>query len=472
MITFDTLPLGALKPSERLEFDLWSGANSLPLNNQRLLLIAQKLSTGLAEALKPIQLGPTSEAATQLGRGSVSHRMFLAARRRNPSQEIWVVPMDDAALSTAATGTITLTGTATSSGTLVLLVGGDRIEVGVVVGDTALDVANRARSVLSVLVDLPVAAGGATGAISFTFKSKGTCGNGFVLSGSSSADGITVAGSSCSGGATDPDIQDAYDAVAAMRFHVIATWSGLQADLLKGEAHLEMVSSATEKKPGRLFAVLPEATTISAAVAIAQAINHERTSVAVLPGSRSATWEIAASLGMVVAEESDPALPLAGRILTGMHAPEPADRLTVAEQETLMAGGVSPLEVVEGQVAVVRLVTSRTSHNGAQTLRMIDTNHVAILDYYRDACLARYAMKFRGKKQTPQVLDAVNESNYQVATLLEEREILRDVEAHRAEFVSQDDPDVPGRVRCALPGPIVPGLYQIYGKIALILPTD
>lgn len=472
MITFDTLPLGSLKPAERLEFDLWSGANGLPLNNQRLLILAQKLGVGLAPALEPVRIITEADAARETGRGSIAYCMIMAARKVNANQELWVVPMEDAEASEAAAGNITLTGTATGPGTLELRAGSIRTEVGVLSGETAAEIATRARAALNALVALPITVAGTTGVIAATFRNKGTCGNGFVLEGACSAAGITVTSANCTGGTTDPDIQTAYDAAVGMRFHVIIPWSGSQADILKGEAHIELVSSATEKKPGRVFACLPGSTTVSGAIAIAQAINHERSHVALLPGSRSAAWEVAAELGMVVAAESDPALPLAGRVLPGIHAPSPTDRLLGSEIEALLAGGVTPLEVVEGQVAIVRLVTTRTSVNGAATLRMIDTNHVAILDFYRDACLSSYAVKFRDKKQLPSVLDAINAENYRIAKLLETREILRDVDAHRSEFRSEEDPDVPGRTRSILPGPIVPGLYQIYGKITLILPTD
>lgn len=470
MIKFTSLPTNSLRPSELLEFDLWSGANGLPLNNQRLGIIAQKLSSGLAAG--PVRVITQADAAIQTGLGSIAYCMVMAALRVSTRQEIWVIPQDDAEASTAAAGSITCTGTATGPGTLSLEVGHSILEVGVVTGDTAAALATRARTALAAAAELPVTFGGATGVLAATFRNKGTCGNGFHLAGACSAPGITVASVDCSGGATDPSLQLAYDAAAPMRLHVITPWSGSQADILVGKEHIETVSSATEKKAGRVLAVLPGSTTVSAAIAIAQATNHERVILSQLPGSHSATWQIASAYGMLEATMSDPAVPTAGKVLPGIHVPAVSDRLLGTEIEALLAGGVAPLKVVEGTVVIERSVTTRTSYNGVATLRMIDTNHVAILDYFRDSCLARYATKFRGTKQTVYTLLAVSEENYAVAKLLEERDILRDVDAHRGEFFSDDDDDIPGRIVCALPGPIVPGLYQIFGKINLILPTD
>ncbi|MEK7394556.1 MAG: hypothetical protein AAB214_18515 [Fibrobacterota bacterium] len=472
MITLSSIPANSLRPAHLLEFDLWSGANGLPLNKQRLGIIAQKLAAGTAAALQPVRVITKVDAGVLFGFGSIAYRMVMAALRVYSSQEIWVIPQVDDGAATAAAGNITLTGTATGPGVLTMEVGYDILEVGVVTGDTATTLAIRARAALNAAVELPVSFAGATGVLAATFRNKGTCGNGFHLGGSCTAAGISVASSDCSCGATDPDIQSAYDAAATMRLHVITPWSGGQTDIAKGKNHIETVSGPVEKKAGRVFAVVPSTTTVSAAIAIAQAINHERVVVSMLPGSRSPTWEIAAAYGITEALMSDPAEPTAGKILPGIHAPAPSSRLLGSEVEALLAGGIAPLTVSDDAVQIERSATTRTSHNGMATLRLIDTNTIAILDYYRDSCLARYATKFKGKKQTPYMLTAVNEENYAVAKLLEDRNILRDLHAHRAEFLSEDDSDISGRIRCSMPGPIVPGLYQLFGKINLILPTD
>lgn len=472
MITFSSIPTTSLRPANLMEFDLWSGANGLPLNNQRLGIIAQKLATGTAIALKPVRAITKTEAGILVGIGSIAYRMFIAAQRVSTYQEIWFIPQVDDGAATAAIGNITLTGTATGPGVLSMEVGYDILEVGVVTGDTASTLATRARAALNAAAELPVAFTGATGVMTATFRNKGTCGNGFHLGASCTAAGITVASADCSGGAADPDIQSAYDAAATMRLHVITPWSGGQTDIIKGKNHIETVSGPVEKKAGRVYAVLPSSTTVSAAIAIAQAVNHERVVVSMLPGSYSPTWEIAAAYGMTEALMNDPAEPTAGKILPGIHAPAPSSRLLGSEVEALLAGGIAPLTVSDDAVQIERSATTRTSHNGLATLRLIDTNSITILDYYRDSILARYAIKFKGKKQTPYMLTAINEENFAVAKQLEERNILRDVDAHRAEFITEDDPDVPGRIRSSSPGPIVPGLYQIFGKINHILPTD
>lgn len=471
IIQTPNIPATKLKPGSYSDFNLFAGALGLPLNNQRLLIIGQKLAAGAALDNVAYQVVTTYEAAYLSGIGSVAYRMYLAARKLNRDHEIWVVSQSDASASTAATGTLTLSGTATGSGTLTMYVGFDRVDVGVLTGDTFGDLATRARTALGAETALPVTVAGTDGALAFTFKNKGTVGNGFTVHATCTAPGITLSAASVAftTGATDPDIQDALDAVFPARFHVIAPWTSVQADLVKVRDHLQNVSSPVEQRPGRAYAVAPSAATLSDTTTIAAALNHERVSLAWYRGSWSPSYEIAAAIGMTVAQESDPALPFNGCVLTGIHAPAVADRLSVAEQETMLAAGVTPLEVdASGNSTIVRLVTTRTTYNNTATLRLLDTTPIAILDYYRDACKSAVALKFPRPKMNQLTIDSINLEHYDVAKKLEEKEILQNVDEYEGQFVSVIDPDVPGRVRFRIPAPIVQGLHQEFNIIDLI----
>jgi phage tail sheath gpL-like len=172
---------------------------------------------------------------------------------------------------------------------------------------------------------------------------------------------------------------------------------------------------------------------------------------------------------MAVAQESDPALHFDRVVLPAIHAPAIADRLSGSEQETLLAAGVTPLEVDNsGSVAIVRLVTTRTSYNGTATLRLMDTTPIAILDYYRESCAARVSQKFPRPKLNERMIDAINLEHFDVAKLLEGREILQNVDDYQDEFVGEIDSEVPGRARFRIPAPVVQGLHQMFNIIDLI----
>lgn len=470
-ISTPNIPSNMLRPGNYTDFNLFAGGLGLPLNNQRLLLIAQKLASGTALANIAVRVITTYEAAFLFGLGSVAHRMFVAARRLNRDQETWVVPQDDADASTAAAATPTLSGAATGPGTLTVVVGYQRIDVGVLTGDTFGDLATRARAAIAAVTDLPVLASGTAGALTLTAKNKGTVGNGITVHLACSAPGITLSATSATltGGATDPDIQDALDAVFAERFHVIVPWTSVQADLVKVRDHLQEVSSPVQQRPGRAYAVASNAAVLSDTTTSAAAANHERMHLAWCRGSWSPTYEIAAALGMTVAQETDPSLPFNRSVLTGIHAPEIADRLSGSEQETLLAGGVTPLVVDnDGNVVIGRLVTTRTSFDGVATQRLMDTTPMAILDYFIESCRARVAQKFPRPKLNQATIDAINVEHFDVAKLLESREILQNVDEHEDEFVGDVDDQVPGRARFRIPAPIVQGLHQQFNIIDLI----
>src|SRR5690625_5303620 len=64
----------------------------------------------------------TSEVASIAGPGSVLHEMYDAARKNDPFGETWVLPVKISA-GQKATGQITISGTASAGGTLVVYIG-------------------------------------------------------------------------------------------------------------------------------------------------------------------------------------------------------------------------------------------------------------------------------------------------------------------------------------------------------------
>lgn len=78
-------------------------------SNARLLLVGQKLSTGVATAAQPVLV--TDGAIDALfGLGSMLSAMCKRARINAPIQEIWALPLDDDAAGVKASGTITVSG--------------------------------------------------------------------------------------------------------------------------------------------------------------------------------------------------------------------------------------------------------------------------------------------------------------------------------------------------------------------------
>ena len=114
----------------------------------RSLFLVRKLATGSAVIGKPIPLGSTDP--NQLGGpGSMLADVALYARYHNAQGAVWVLPVADPVGGVAASNTITITGTATASGTLVRYVAGERYEAAVAQGDSAATVAANLAAAIS-----------------------------------------------------------------------------------------------------------------------------------------------------------------------------------------------------------------------------------------------------------------------------------------------------------------------------------
>lgn len=468
-LSISGIPGSILKPGFYGSFNT-SGKSGLGLYSQRLLIVAQMLAAGTQAALTPAQVFSASDAATLFGAGSVARQMVEAAIAQNPGLAPFVVGVSDAGASVAATGSFAFAGTATSSGTLAFFIGGKRVEVGVQAGEVASTLATRLTAAIQAKTELPLSATTTTVTCNLTAKNKGTCGNLIVLSASGSVAGITTTVTAMANGATDPDIQGALDAVTPSQFHVVALQFADATSLGKVKTYLDLVSSGIELRPGRAFAaVTGAAKNVATQVTLATTLNHERIHVGYLPGSPTAPWVIAACIAGTVASQSDPAMPFSGKALRPVAAPSLALGLIRSEQETLIANGVTPLEAdAAGNVSIVRLVTTRTTTGGSQDLVLLDTNPIAILDYFRQEVRSMFKRKYSDAKLNPRVVTSVRQDAIGVALDLEDLEILQKVEEHKALFVLELDPNVSGRLLMKIPVPWVPGLHQAFAEFDLI----
>lgn len=461
------IPLGLMKPGFHGEFNSAGGSNALPANSLRLLLIGQRTGGSVA-ALEPAQVYSEDMAKAYWGDGSVLTRMVGKAIKHKNTIEIHGIGLADAAASAAATASVALTGTATAAGSVVVYLGNERIEVAAQVGATAADVALALKAEIDARTSLPVTATAATGTLTVTAKNKGPVGNQIGVYAASSAAGLTIpAKTMLSTGATAPDLSAALSAIVPGSWDVIVFQDDAAEDLALLKAHAELVSNPVEQRPCRVF--VASADTLSAVSTLSDGVNHERLHIAALRGSRSPSYEVAAVIGAEVAASFDPAMPFNGAPLTGIHCPADKDRWLRTEQETLLHSGVAPLEVVDGSVCIVRLVTTRHKTAGVADLTLIDTNTMAIYDYFRKAWRTRMVQKFGKAKLDDRTIDSVNTQTLDVALRLQDLRILQNVESYKDLFVTVRDPNSPGRILQDIPTPVVPGLHQIYSSFRLIL---
>jgi len=468
-ISFDSIPSTIRKPGAYFEFNTTLAVNSLPANVQPTLIIAQRIAAGSVAALVPTRVYSTADAATYFGRGSLAHRMVMAALRANPYMDLTVCALDDGA-GAAAAGTVTFATVPTGSGVATLYIGNDKVEIAIASGDTVTVIAAALAAAINNLSDLPVTATAALGVVTLAAKNKGLVANQIDLEASITANiATTVAVVTMATGTIDPDIQDALDKVYASQYSLIITPYNDATSLAALRDHLDAVSGPIEQRPGVGYAAVDIA--LATVITLTTDLNSGRVCVALLRGSRSPSFEIAAAFAAVRASESDPARPLNYLPLKGIAAPSEPQRLTRAEQESSLANGVTPLQVGPGQqVQIVRMITTYVENiAGVPDISLLDVTTIDTLDYTRRSVRERLLLRFPRAKLSTKTPARVRTEVLDILNRLERLEILENVALNRSGVIIERDEQDPNRLNIRIPADVVNGLHVIAGRIDLIL---
>ena len=222
-IQFDEIRASIRKPGKYFEFNTKLAVRTLPTNDQRVLLIGQRLASGSVAELTATQVFSDAEAAAYFGEGSMLHRMARAAMKAYPYIDITCIALDDAAAGIAASATATLTGPASGSGVVTLRIGTELVQVAVASGDTATEIAAALKAQADQQTDLPVALAAAAGVLTITARHKGIQGNSIKLAASSTAAGVTAVATAMTGGLVDPSIANLLALVADAGHNLLIT---------------------------------------------------------------------------------------------------------------------------------------------------------------------------------------------------------------------------------------------------------
>ena len=200
----------------------------------------------------------------------------------------------------------------------------------------------------------------------------------------------------------------------------------------KLRASVEKASAAQGERIGVVSGGTDE--TVTKLVERAGKLNSERV-VLTAPGGVC----LAAAAAAVIAGESDPSVPVNGAALTGFLSLSASYDDT--QIDTLVTGGVTPLEPVNGTVSIVRGITTRTTTGGAadKTWRELTTVRIVddVIPALRDSLRARFARS----KNTAQVRAAIRS---QVIVELENKRAAEIIDSFGEVSVkaSEDDPTV------------------------------
>lgn len=418
-----------------------------------------------------------NHAAEQSGFGSMVHIM---ARNllKTKAVRVFGIGLNDAGGATDSAGSITLSGTATVSGSWTVYAGSIRAEVGISTGDTAAAIVIAMQNRLLEFDYLPVTVAITTaGKLQFTARNGGTIGDDIdldsVFVGSAGLSAVIV---EMTGGATDPDIDDALTPVFTKDYNRYVSFTAVQSELVKVRTHLTSKSSATEKR--RAICVYGQVGSLAASETLSLAINDERMTAAHYRLSSSTRgnipYEFAACYEAIVAAETNATQPLNKRQLIGDLIPSSSssDAWTRANMESLLDEGVSPIVfTVDQKFQIVRDVTTYTNKSGTPDTTWREGTTIRGVDFTHESIETRLELAFADAKNTQRVRDDIKSNVIDVEERLEVEgvEILKNVADHEeATTVTTDGSDV-NRVNVVTPIEVVGGLHVIAITTQLLL---
>jgi phage tail sheath gpL-like len=468
MITFNTVPSSIRVPGYYAEFDGSKALSGLPNVPLKILVIGQKLASGTIAALTPRRIVRGSDAIGYFGRGSMLAHGLAALRLANDKTDVDAIALDDAAAATAATGSITVGGAATSAGTIKLMISGRSLAIGVAAADNPAAIAIKIAASVNGDLDGLVTAAILGPVVTLTARNKGTFGNDIDVSYNHYQDeslpaGVTLAITAMTGGATNPDVATIWAAIGDERYDFIILPDASAATLTSAELEMERRAGPSAAIDGLACAGYRGSFT--------QSVNFGETRngkfVSLLPAAAMPAHPFAAACAYYAATAYlagiDPALPFHDLVVPGVIPPKVNDRFTQNERELLLRAGMSTFTVDEGgRMLVERPITAyQVNADNIDDPSWIDLNVPLMLAYCRRTWRARFAKFARykladdgalfGPGQNVMTPSVARSENAAIHLDLERAGITEDTQGFKAEQIVERDTTDRSRLNQLLP---------------------
>lgn len=390
-------------------------AGAIGAGSQRLrcLVVGMKAASGTMTAdAAPIRCSSEDEATTFGGlRGQVTLMAYTALKV--PSVELWMAAVTEPGAGTQATITIVLGGTP-ANGTLRFRIAGVNIIVNTSASQTIDDIGAALAAAFNAKTRHPASAAynTSTDTITLTIANKGASGRDWILyfdstdkpstltltitgSGTVNTDGYRF-GAAGSGTGTE-DVTTLLTKLTTGRYARIAVGHNDATNAALWETHVNTKAGPLSLNLEQL--VFGHNGTLSAAQSLAQTtLNAFRGQVFHVRNAENHPCQLAAAKAAVrsVTEQTSPVPDYDGLALS-MLAPQAfeADSLTDPEQDTALNNGVTPGVTVNGEVRVVRSITSYCLNGTAQDERCLDIGDAVMTDYATLDMKLMYETEFR-----------------------------------------------------------------------------
>ena len=474
-ISFNTIPSDLRVPLFYAEVDN-SQANSGGSNMPRLI-VAQVNDDATATEIGQLTLVSSLGLAKSIGgNGSILAQMYDTWRRNDPAGEVWCLPIK--ATGTKASGTVTITGTATAGGELNLYVGGRRVRATVTKGATPTAAAVALAAAVNA-VGLAVTAVAAVGVVTLTCKWSGLSGNDLMLqlngqgrnNGEVTPAGLTAVVAPMTGGVGTPDVAVALASLGDEPFEFIcAPWADATS-LDAWKAFMDDSSgrwSWAKQLYGHVYTA--QRGTLGELVALSATRNDQH---ATIHGFEAAcpepVWNVAAAYAARTALfiSADPARPTQTGELTGVIPAPAGARFTLIERQSLLNRGIATAYFGGGAQRIERSITSyqfnafgqaddsyldsETLHQSAYVIGYLKSR---VTSKYGRHKLANDGTRFGAGQAivTPNVIRAELIAGYNA---LEQLGIVENAEAFAANLIVERSATNPNRLNVLYPPDLV-----------------
>lgn len=365
-ILFNEIPVDTRTPGVYSEIHKPRLKGSSPIP-RRLVIFGQMLASGTWTAGQAVQILSDDQARAGGGIGSMIARSIIFARKNRPDIDLWAVPLADVGTGAAAAGSLAFTGTATEAGAIYLLLGGQPLEVPVASGATAATIAAAAKALIAADAELPVTDGTISGGtLPVTYKHKGLVGNGVDMQVNYQVDqklpaGISLVITQLTGGTSNPDIMDAFDAIPDDGFiNVMHPWSD-STNLTAEETEMARRFNAMVDKRGLAITgfvdtagnTLTHGATRNSALGITVGIGEMPTTM----------YEFVAGVAAQNVGEAHPARPRTGLVVAGALPPKATQRWDQATRNSMLKAGIATYRVAPGNVVEIETLCTRYQKN-------------------------------------------------------------------------------------------------------------
>lgn len=389
--------------------EIVANGNAVPEPGHNILLVGMLLSTGSKASGELVKITNEDQGSLYFGPGSQLDEMIRKGKRVDPDTTMWAVGLAEDDGGTAASGAVVFSGTATANGSAKLYVGGRYVEVGIAIGDTPLEIVAAATAKLNADTGFHVTATDSQPNLDLTCKWKGESGNSIdvrvnYLDTDELPAGITATVTAMNGGAVDPSVQPAIDAMAGTQYETIASGIMSAANLALLKDLLLVRWGPMGPLEGELFigrtSTLGTSKTDALAAGVAVGEAHNSPFLCVMEGglSPSTPWAWASVTAAIDAKQTqlDVNLPRQTDLMPGILPTRPEHTYDRGERQSLLEVGVAThVRAVDGTARVERLVTTYTTDaNNVPDTSFQDVLVVRTLAYMRFSARARMAIRF------------------------------------------------------------------------------